>query len=103
MYDYQTLKKHHGTRVSQTIDTPIMIFDFWELSDAFLGLMIVLVFGVLFYSWGTMFLLLALTLGFGPIIKRRNNPGIFFHYPYRHFWIELPGLINPRGRRKYSD
>jgi hypothetical protein len=103
MHDYQTIKKLHGSRVSQTIDAPILIFDFWELSDAFIGLMIVLVFGVLFYSWGLMMLLLILALGIGPVIKRRNKPGIFFHWPYRHFWIELPGLINPRGRRKYSD
>lgn len=103
MHNYQSLKKLHGTKVSQTIDTPIMIFDFWELSDAFVGLMIVLVFGVLFYSWGFMMLLLILALGLGPVIKRRNKPGIFFHWPYRHFWIELPGLINPRGSRKYSD
>lgn len=103
MYDYQSIKKLHGNRVSQTIDTPIMILDFWELSDAFLGLMIVLVFGVLFYSWGLMTLLLALALGLSPVIKRRNKPGIFFHYSYRKVWIDLPGLINPRGRRKYSD
>ena len=103
MVDYQTLKKLHGSRVSQTIDSPIMIFDFWELSDAFTALMIILVFGVMFYSWGLMMLLLILFLGVGPVVKRRNKPGIFFHYPYRHFWIELPGMINPRGQRKYSD
>ena len=103
MHSYQSLKRNHGSKVSQTIDTPILIFDFWELSDAFLGLMIVLVFGVLFYSWGLMMLLLILFLAIGPIVKRRNNPGIFFHWPYRKFWIELPGMINPRGQRKYSD
>ena len=103
MHSYQSLKRKHGSKVSQTIDTPILIFDFWELSDAFLGLMIILVFGVLFYSWGLMMLLLILFLAIGPIIKRRNNPGIFFHWPYRKLWIELPGMINPRGQRKYSD
>lgn len=103
MHDYQIMKKLHGSHVSQTIDSPITIFDFWELSDAFLALMIVLVFGVLFYSWGSMILLLAITLGIGPHVKRRNHPGIFFHWPYRKLWINLPGLVNPRGRRKYSD
>lgn len=107
MYSYQTLKQKHGSRVNQTIDTPILIMDFWELSDAFLGLMIILVFGVLFYSWGLMFLLLVVCLGAGPFIKRRNKPGIFFHYPYRHFGIELPGIINPKcgahSRKRYSD
>lgn len=103
MHSYQSLKKLHGSKVSQTIDEPILIFDFWELSDAFIGLMIVLVFGVLFYSSGLMTALLLLFLAVGPIIKRRNKPGIFFHWPYRKLWIELPGLINPRGQRKYSD
>lgn len=103
MHSYHLLKKNFGTRVSQTIDSPILIFDFWELSDAFIGLMIVLVFGVLFYSWGLMMLLLVLFLAIGPIIKRRNHPGIFFHWPYHKLWIALPGLINPRGKRKFSD
>jgi hypothetical protein len=103
MFDYQTLKRMHGTRVSQTVDTPIMIFDFWELSDAFVALMIVLVFGVLFYSWGLMMFFLIFALGVGPVIKRRNKPGIFFHWPYRKLWIDLPGILNPRGRRKFSD
>lgn len=103
MHSYESLKKNHGTRVSQTIDSPITIFDFWELSDAFVALLIVLVFGVLFYSWGFMMILLVLALGVGPMIKKKNKPGIFFHWPYRHLWVQLPGILNPRGRRKYSD
>lgn len=103
MHDYTELKKHHGNFVSQTIDSPIMIFDFWELSDAIAALMIVLVFGVIFFSWGTMFLLLVLCLGVGPVIKRKNHRGIFFHWPYKRFGVSLPGLLNPKGRRKYSD
>ncbi len=103
MHSYGALKKHHGSRVSQTIDSPITIFDFWELSDAFVALMIVLVFGVLFYSWGLMMLLLVVALGIGPAIKKRNKPGIFFHWPYRRLGIQLPGLTNPKGPRKFSD
>ena len=57
MHDYKSLKRLHGSRVSQTIDSPIMIFDFWELSEAFTALFVVLLFGVVFYSWGTMFLI----------------------------------------------
>lgn len=98
------LKSKHSSFVSQTIDSPIMVFDFWELADVFIALFIVLVFGVLFYSWFTMFALLVLFLGFGPVIKRRHAKGIFFHWPYAHFQMALPGLVNPRGRvRKYSD
>jgi hypothetical protein len=107
MYDYGTLKRDHGTRVSQTIDSPITIFDFWELSEAFAGLVVVLIFGVIFYSWGLMTLLLALVLGAGPVIRSRNHRGIFLHWPYRYWRIQLPGLVNPRcapsGKKKYSD
>ena len=103
MFDYQPLKRIHGNRVSQTIDSPILIFDFWELSDAFAALFIVLIFGVLLYSWGTMFVLLALFLGAGPVIRQKNNRGIFLHWPYRHLGVSLPGLLNPKGRRKFSD
>jgi hypothetical protein len=103
MHDYSTLKRDHGNKVSQTIDSPILIFDFWELSDAFLALAIILIFGVVFYTWGIMFVLLILSLGVVPFIKRRNERGIFFHWPYRKFGLSLPGLVNPRGTRKFSD
>jgi len=103
MHDYQSMKRLHGTKVSQTIDSPITIFDFWELSEAFTALFVVLLFGVVFYSWGSMFLLLLLVLFAMPVIRTKNNRGIFFHWPYRHLTLELPGLINPKRRRKFSD
>ncbi len=103
MHSYETLKREHGNRVSQTIDSPITLFDFWELSEAFAALSVVLIFGVVFYSWGIMFLLLCLVLGVAPVIRSRNHRGIFFHWPYRKFGMRLPGLVNPKGRRKFSD
>ncbi|MGE4233055.1 MAG: hypothetical protein AB7F43_06980 [Bacteriovoracia bacterium] len=103
MHRYDGLRVRAGTRVSQTIDSPIMIMDHFELSDAFAALFIILIFGVLFYSWSLMTLLLVLVLGFGPVIKKRNHKGIFLHWPYRHLGISLPGMINPKRRRKYSD
>ena len=103
MYRYDELKRLHGARVSQTIDSPIMIFDFWELSDAFSALMIILTFGVVFYSWGAMAMLLFLVLGIMPVVRKRNLPGIFFHWPYRNLRISLPGILNPKGSRKFSD
>lgn len=103
MYSYDSLRQSAGHRVSQTIDSPIMVFDYFELADVFIGLFIILFFGVVLYSWGTMLLLLVLFLGVGPIIKRRNEKGIYLHWPYRHLGMSLPGLINPKSERKYSD
>lgn len=104
MRKQELLKARHSSPVSQTIDSPIMVFDFWELQDVFIGLFIILIFGVLFYSWGTMFTLLLLCLGAGPVIKRKYPKGIFFHWPYARLRMDLPGLINPRGRnRVFSD
>lgn len=103
MHSYTAMRVAHGRRVSQTIDSPIMIFDYWELSDAFVAIGVVLVFGVLFYEWGWMIGLLAFVLGVGPAIRRRNEKGIFLHWPYRQLGISLPGLVNPKGRRTYSD
>ena len=85
------------------MDSPITIFDYWELSDAMVAIGIVLVFGVLFYEWALMMLLLALVLGFLPAVRRRNEKGIFLHWPYRHLHMSLPGLINPQGEKTYSD
>lgn len=100
----ELLKAKHSSVVSQTIDSPIMVFDIWELGDVFVALFIILIFGVLFYSWGTMFTLLALCLGAGPAIKKKYPKGIFFHWPYARLRMDLPGLVNPRGeRRQYSD
>jgi hypothetical protein len=103
MYDYTELKEKHGRKVSQTIDSPITVFEIWELSDVFIALFIILIFGVVFYSWWTMFILLTFFLGVGPVIKKRNNKGVFLHWPYRKLNMTLPSLINPKGKRKYSD
>ncbi len=103
MHSYDQIRKKFGTRVSQTIDSPIMIFDYWELGDAFAALLVVLIFGVVFYEWAVMLLLLALVLGVGPMIRRRNEKGVFLHWPYRTLGISLPGLINPQGQKTYSD
>lgn len=103
MYDYSSLKRQHGVRVSQTIDSPIMIFDYFELSEAFAALAVIMIFGVIIYSWEIMMLLLLLVLGVGPFIRRRNNKGIFLHWPYRKLGVSLPGFINPGESRRYSD
>ncbi len=103
MHDYSEIQAKHGRRVSQTIDSPITVFDFWELSDVFIGLFIILIFGVIAYSWGLMTLLLIVFLILGPILKRKNNRGIYLHWPYRHLRMSLPGFINPGGRKRYSD
>ncbi|MGE0175063.1 MAG: hypothetical protein AB7T49_19875 [Oligoflexales bacterium] len=103
MHSYDQIRKNFGTRVSQTIDSPITIFDYWELGDAFAALLVVLIFGVVFYEWAVMLLLLALVLGVGPMIRRRNEKGVFLHWPYRKMGVSLPGLINPQGKKTYSD
>ncbi len=103
MYDYALIKARHGRKVAQSIDSPITVFDFWELSDVFIALFIILIFGVIFYSWWTMFILLLLFLGIGPVIKRRNHKGIFLHWPYSRWNMSLPALMNPKGKKKYSD
>ena len=103
MHSYRSLKEQHGNPVSQTIDSPIMIFDFWQLSEAFLALGVMLVFGVVFYMWGTMLVLLLGVLLFAPWVRSNNPRGIFFHWPYRHLGVSLPGIVNPKGRRKFSD
>jgi len=103
MYNYDSLKENHGNRVSQTIDSPILVFDYFELTEVFAALLVMLVFGIIFYSWGLMLLFLILILGVGPHVRRRNKKGIYFHWPYRKLHMSLPGLINPKGRKKYSD
>jgi len=102
MFDYYCLRAK-GNHVSQTINDPIMIVDFWELGDAFAALFIILVFGIMFYSWGLMSVLLFFALFVAPIIKRNSNRGVFLHLPYRILGMSLPGLANPKGERKYSD
>lgn len=103
MHSYAGIKQRHGNRVSQTIDAPIAIFDYWQLGDAFAALAVVLIFGVVLYEWLAMIALLFAVLVLAPVIRARNEKGVFLHWPYRHLRISLPGLINPEGRRTYSD
>lgn len=103
MYNYDSLRHNHSRKVCQTIDTPIMVFDYFELGEIFLALGLMMVFGIILSSMSLMFVSMAIILGIGPIVRRRSKKGIFFHYPYRKFGMSLPGLINPKGNKKYSD
>jgi hypothetical protein len=103
MHSYESLKEDHATKIGQSIDSPILVFDYFELSEVFAALFVMLIFGVIFYSWGLMFISLGIVLGVVPQVRRRNIKGIFFHWPYRKFQMSLPGLINPKGPKKYSD
>ena len=62
MHDYADLRRTLGRPVSQTLDAPIMLFDFWELSEIFVALFLILVLGVLFYEWFLLCASLAVTL-----------------------------------------
>lgn len=103
MHNYDELRRDHYRYISQTIDSPITIFDFWHLTDGFVALSIILVFGLIFYQWVPMILLLLVSLIFLPMIRSKYPKGIFFHWPYKNLGITLPGLINPKGKRKFSD
>ncbi len=103
MYDYDELRKTHQTKISQTLDSPIMFADLWELRDILLSLISILVFGLIFYSWKLLILSLIWTLLINPRIKRNNNRGILIHWPYKIFGMGLRGLMNPKGNKRYSD
>ncbi|MFK7824830.1 MAG: hypothetical protein AB8G05_11775 [Oligoflexales bacterium] len=103
MHKYDFLRQNHSKKVCQTIDKPITVFDYFELGEVFAALVALLIFGIIIYSWQLMLASLFFTLGLGPYIRRRNKRGIYFHYPYKQFGMNLPGLINPKGRKKYSD
>ena len=103
MYCYQEMKLKHSKRVCKTLNDPIMFLDKWDLMDLFLCLLIILVFGVLFYHWTLMFILLFIAMTYIPYVKKKNNKGVFIHFAYRHLKVNLLGFINPKGRKKYSD
>lgn len=89
--------------VNQTLDSPILIFDYWELTEVFVALGLVLIFGVLFYEWFLLCALLVTTLIGLPYVRRNFNKGMEFHYPYRRFGMSLPGLVNPKFKTLLSD
>lgn len=103
MHDYTEMRKRLGHSVNQTLDAPIMIFDTWELSEVFVALAEILIFGVVFYEWVPLCILLGITLVGLPYIRKNYNKGMAFHYPYRRFGMHLPGLSNPGGRIRVSD
>ena len=103
MHSYESMKSEYGNPVSQTIDGPILFLGIWDLWDLGISLMIILIFGIIFYAWWTMIALSLLTLVVIPRIKRKHQRGVFFHWFYRHLNIELPALINPKGTVKFSD
>ena len=103
MHDYTEMRRSHGYLVNQTLDSPILVFEFWELSEVFVALGLILIFGVVFYQWLLLCLLLVVTLVGLPYLRRNFNRGMEFHYPYRKFGVSLPGLVNPKFRTQMSD
>ena len=103
MHSYEGMRAKYSKRVSQTLDNPIMVFDYFELSDVMLSLVLVMFFGIVIYSFPLMLASLVVSLGIVPIVKRRFPKGIFFHLPYFKFGMSLPGILNPGKNRDYSD
>lgn len=103
MHDYTEMRRRLGYSVNQTLDAPIMVFETWELSEVFVALTEILVFGVIFYEWSLLCLSLGITLIGLPYVRRNFNRGMTFHYPYRRFGMGLPGLANPGSGTRVSD
>ena len=103
MHDYENLKHKYGSSVPQVIDTPILVLDYFTLGEVFSSLGAMFFFGVVLYSIPMVFISCVLILGIAPVIRKKNKRGVFLHYPYKRFHMSLPGLVNPKGHRKYSD
>lgn len=103
MHNYDEMRRKHSKAVCQTVDSPILVFDYFELGEMFIALTALLIFGIIISSWQLMILSLFITLGVLPVLRKRNPKGFFLHWPYKHLNMELPGLINPKGNKKYSD
>lgn len=103
MHSYESMRLKHAKRVCQTVDSPIMVFDYFELKEMMIAIFVMLLFGIIINSWKLMFLSLFVTLGVLPVVRRRNNKGILLHCPYRYLGMSLPGLVNPGNHKRYSD
>lgn len=103
MVDYTEMKRRLGRPVNQTLDAPVMVLEFWQLSEVFVALGLILVFGALFYQWALLCVLLAVALGGLPYVRRNFNRGMVFHWPYSRAGMQLPGLANPGADRPMSD
>lgn len=103
MRDYTEMKRRLGRAVNQTLDSPVMVLEFWELSEVFVALGLILILGAVFYQWLLLCVLLVLALAGLPYIRRNFNRGMIFHWPYSRAGIRLPGLANPGHNRPMSD
>jgi len=77
MHDYQSIKRLHGSRVSQTIDSPIMILTSGSYRRRSPPLRRSFVRGG-FLLVGNDVLLLMLVLFAMPVIRSKNNRGFSF-------------------------
>ena len=104
MFDYTEVKRTHGRKVSQTLDEPIMIFEIWELTEAFFAMFVILILGVLFNQWLLTAFTVGLLLVLFPWVRANFNKGMVFHFPYAKFGMTLPELPTPKtNNRKVSD
>ena len=103
MRDYTEMKRKLGRPVNQTLDSPVMVLEFWELSEVFVALALILIFGAMFYQWALLCALLMVALVGLPYVRRNFNRGMVFHWPYSRLGMALPGLQNPGAGRPMSD
>ncbi len=103
MHDYSEMRKRLGYSVNQTLDSPVMVLEFWEISEIFVALVFIMILGVLFYEWLLLCLTLIATLVGLPYLRKHFNKGIVLHYPYYKFGMSLPGLVNPKHYPVMSD
>ena len=80
-----------------------MILDHWQITDIFAVLVIMLFGGLILKEWLLAMIGMGFVLGFVPSIRKNNEKGFFFHWPYRNIGIPLKGLHNPHGGTKFGN
>lgn len=100
---YQEIRADHAKVIAQTLDTPVMILDYWELTDVYAALVILFICGLILAQWTLTLVLFVLVMGLIPSVRRKNEKGFFFHWPYKNLGVPLRGLPNPLKKTRYSD
>lgn len=100
---YYQLRVAHGRAIAQTLDSPVLVMDYWELTDVYATLIVVIVGGLIMAQWLLTLIMLVTVLGVVPSVRKNNEKGFLYHWPYKQLGIELRGITNPQRRSAYSD
>lgn len=100
MFDYKKIKREHARVTNKVLSEPIMVFDFLEIKEAMLGVMLFFYFGIVNTEPLLLLTCLFALVFIWPPIREKIPRGFFLHKISRYTPLKIPNFIGVNGLSK---